>query len=638
QDIPFERLVEELRPTRDLSYNPIFQVSFTLQMQPALMELEGTKAEPMEFDNGTARFDLLAELWEANGGVSGRFEYDTDLFDQSTIRRMIANYEALLESIVATPAGPISRLNILPASERQQVLYAWNQTDTPFPRDKKLHELFEATAASYPDKVAVQYDQTQLTYAQLNSRANQLAHHLAALGVKRGDLIGLSMARSAEMMIGLFGIMKAGAAYLPLDPDYPLDRLHFILEDAAAPLLITQAHLRDKWDGFAGQVVALDSDWTTIATQPVHNPAVAMSAEDLVYIIHTSGSTGKPKGVQLRHRNVVNFLTSMRQKPGLTAADVLMAVTTLSFDIAVLELYLPLVVGGKVIIASPEINADGALMAQTLVDEGVTVMQATPASWKLMLNNGWAGKADLKMLCGGEELPRELAEQLIPRGSELWNMYGPTETTVWSAAKKIEAGDGPVPIGEPIANTQLYILDQHLQPTPIGVPGELCIGGDGVAAGYLNRPELTADRFVKNPFVDDPDAMLYRVGDLARYRPDGTIEFLGRIDFQVKVRGFRIELGEIETILRQHDGVKEGVVTAQDDPSGDKRLVAYIIPQPGQEPTTAALREYLAESLPAYMVPTLFVSLTEWPLTPNGKIDRRALPAPNEAGLGSAES
>ena len=638
QDVPFERLVEELRPTRDLSYNPIFQVSFTLQMQPALMQLEGTLAEPIEFDNGTARFDLLAELWEADGGISGRFEYDTDLFDKGTIRRMIANYEALLESIVATPAGPIDQLNLLPASERQQVLYAWNQTELPFSRDKTLHELFEATVASYPDKVAVQYDQTQLSYAQLNSRANQLAHHLTALGVKKGDLIGLSMARSAEMMIGLFGIMKAGAAYLPLDPDYPLDRLHFILEDAAAPLLITQDDLRGKWDGFAGKIVTLDSDWATIATQPAHNPAVAMSADDLVYIIHTSGSTGKPKGVQLRHRNVVNFLTSMRQKPGLTANDILMAVTTLSFDIAVLELYLPLVVGGKVIIASPEINADGALMAQTLVDEGVTVMQATPASWKLMLNNGWEGKKDLRILCGGEELPRELAEQLIPRGAELWNMYGPTETTVWSAAKKIVSGEGPVPIGEPIANTQLYILDNHLQPTPIGVPGELCIGGDGVAAGYLNRPELTADRFVKNPFVEDPNGMLYRVGDLARYRPDGTIEFLGRIDFQVKVRGFRIELGEIETVLRQHDGVKEGVVTAQDDPSGEKRLVAYIIPEAGQGPTTALLREYLAESLPAYMVPTLFVSLTEWPLTPNGKIDRRALPAPSEAGLGSAES
>ena len=638
QDIPFERLVEELRPTRDLSYNPIFQVSFTLQMSPALMQLEGTTSAPMEFDNGTARFDLLAELWEADGGVSGRFEYDTDLFDKSTIRRMIDSYATLLESIVAEPAGHISRLNLLPEPERQQVLYAWNQTEKAFPRDARLHDLIEATVAANPDKVAVQYNDTQLTYGDLNRRANQLAHHLLANGVERGDLIGLSVARSAEMMIGLLGIMKAGGAYLPLDPEYPLERLHFILEDAQAPLLITQEKLRGQWDGFAGKIVAIDSDWDIIATHGDTNLNIEMSAEDLVYIIHTSGSTGKPKGVQLRHRNVVNFLTAMREKPGLTADDTLMAVTTLSFDIAVLELYLPLIVGAKVIIASPEINADGGLMARTLESERVTVMQATPASWKLMLNTGWEGKADLKILCGGEELPRELAEQLIPRGAELWNMYGPTETTVWSAAKKIVSGDGPVPIGEPIANTQLYILDQNLQPTPIGVPGELCIGGDGVAAGYLNRPELTADRFVNNPFVDDPQAMLYRVGDLARYRPDGTIEFLGRIDFQVKVRGFRIELGEIETVLRQYADVREGVVTAQDDPNGDKRLVAYIIPEPGSEPTTAAMRDYLAESLPAYMVPTLFLSMDEWPLTPNGKIDRRALPSPSEASIGSAES
>ena len=346
--------------------------------------------------------------------------------------------------------------------------------------------------------------------------------------------------------------------------------------------------------------------------------------------------------MQVRHGNVVNFLTSMAQTPGLTADDVLLAVTTLSFDIAVLELYLPLIVGGTVVVAGPETQASGEALARALVEHGVTVMQATPASWKLLLAAGWNGKADLKVLCGGEALPRELAEEILPRCAELWNMYGPTETTVWSAARRVTSGDGPVPIGDPIANTELHILDQRLQPVPIGVPGELCIGGEGVTAGYLDRAELNADRFVPDPLAPASrpaeSAMLYRTGDSCRYRPDGTIEFLGRIDLQVKVRGFRIELGEIETVLDRHPSVGEAVVTAMPDPGGDNRLVAYVVPSGtdgGREVVAAELREHLAESLPAYMVPTLFVPMTEWPLTNNGKIDRKALPDPGDQ-LGGA--
>ena len=636
QDIPFERLVEELRPERDLSRNPLFQVSFTLQMEPPLVTLEGTTGVPVEFDNGTAKFDLLVELWETGGGVGGRFEYNTDLFDRQTIQRMIANYARLLRAVTDAPDERVSRLAIVADDERELVLHGWNRTTHAFDRSATVHGLFEASATTRPDAIAVKSGSSQLTYRELDEEANQLARHLVDIGVRPGELVGLSVTRSCGMLVGLLAILKAGAAYLPLDPDYPVERLEFILADAATKVLVTESALRGRLSTFAGSVVEID-DRSTLATYDRTGPAVELDGDALAYAIHTSGSTGTPKGVLVRHRNVVNFLTSMRDTPGLDERDVLMAVTTLSFDIAVLELYLPLVVGATVVIAGPEIQTDGARMADALCDDGVTVMQATPASWKLLLASGWQGKDDLRILCGGEELPRELAEQLLPRCRELWNMYGPTETTVWSAAKRVVSGSGPVPIGDPIANTALRVLDHHLQPVPVGVPGELCIGGEGVTAGYLNRPELTADRFVADPH--DPDGgHLYRTGDLCRHRPDGTLEFLGRIDLQVKVRGFRIELGEVEAVLARHDDVAEAVVTAQPDPSGDNRLVAYVVASPGSAVVPADLRAHLADSLPSYMVPTLFVPMTEWPLTNNGKIDRRALPDPAESDIGNADA
>jgi amino acid adenylation domain-containing protein len=633
QDIPFDRLVEELHPERDLSRNPLFQVSFTLQMEPALLELEGTKGTVVEFDNGTSKFDLLVELWETDGGVGGRFEYNSDLFDRSTIQRMIANYERLLQGAAESPEKRVSRLPIIAEEERELALHGWNQTKREFDRTATVHEMFERTALARPESVAVECGTRRLTYRELDEQANQLARHLVEIGVNPGELVGLSVSRSCEMLVGLLGIMKAGAAYLPLDPDYPSDRLEFILADAAAKVLITETTLTAGWTSFPGSIVEIDNREKFIG-YGVTSPAVPVTSEGLAYAIHTSGSTGTPKGVLVRHRNVVNFLESMRDRPGLDENDTLMAVTTLSFDIAALELYLPLIVGAKVVVAGPEIQADGTLMAEALRNGDVTVMQATPASWKLLLASGWEGKPDLRILCGGEELPRELAEQLLSRCKELWNMYGPTETTVWSAARQVESGSGPVPIGDPIANTALHVLDHHLQPVPIGVPGELCIGGEGVTAGYLNREELTADRFVVDPFGEE-GSLLYRTGDLCRYRPDGTLEFLGRIDLQVKVRGFRIELGEVETVLAQHDDVAEAVVTAQPDPSGDNRLVGYILAKSEAEVVPAALREHLSVSLPAYMVPTLFVTMTDWPLTNNGKIDRRALPDPSGSDIGN---
>lgn len=359
----------------------------------------------------------------------------------------------------AAPTSHISRLELVSGPEREQTVVEWNDTAADFDTGATVHSLIEATTRQSPDAIAAQFEDPQLTYAELNARANKLAHHLRAQGVNAGDLVGLSVVRSAEMLVGVLAIMKAGAAYLPLDPDYPIDRLKFILADAKANLLVTETAFLERWSSFGGSIVAIDRDKESIAANSDSNPVVDVRPQDLAYTIHTSGSTGMPKGVQVRHRNVVNFLTSMQSKPGLTSDDTLMAVTTLSFDIAVLELYLPLIVGGKVLIAGPEIQADGQLLAKTLDAEGVTVMQATPASWKLLLSAGWEGQSSLRVLCGGEELTRDLAELLLPRCAEVWNMYGPTETTVWSAVKQVTTGSGPVPIGDPVANTQIYVLD-----------------------------------------------------------------------------------------------------------------------------------------------------------------------------------
>jgi amino acid adenylation domain-containing protein len=432
------------------------------------------------------------------------------------------------------------------------------------------------------------------------------------------------------MLDCLLGILKAGGAYVPIDPDYPSERISFMLEDSESAVLLTQEKLAETLPKCGARVVGVDQVFKKMAHRSKKNLPPRVGPQNLVYLIYTSGSTGKPKGVEIPHRALVNFLESMRQKPGLTDRDILLSVTTLSFDIAGLELYLPLIVGGRVELVSREAAADGSRLSEQLSSSGATIMQATPASWRLLLESGWQGSEELKILCGGEALSRELADQLISRCSSLWNMYGPTETTVWSALYRVESGNGPVPIGRPIANTLIYILDSHLRPVPVGIAGELLIGGDGLARGYLNRPELTAEKFIRNPFSDEPTARLYRTGDLARYLPDGSIEFLGRIDHQVKIRGFRIELGEIEAALGQHPSIRETTVLAREDVPGDIHLVAYIVAKQQEAPAVSELRSFLKQKIPDYMVPCAFVSLDRLPLTPNGKVNRRELPAPDQ--------
>ncbi|HEY1272058.1 MAG TPA: amino acid adenylation domain-containing protein, partial [Terriglobales bacterium] len=513
---------------------------------------------------------------------------------------------------------------------------ACNATASKYPANLCVHELFEQQAGQTPDRLALAAGDERLTYGQLNARANRIAHYLRGRGVGPDGLVGICVERSADMVAAVLGVLKAGGAYVPLDPSYPGERIQYIVEDARARILLSSEKVRGVLPEMAAEVVTLEGSRDAIARENDSNPACVGNSRNLAYVIYTSGSTGKPKGVEIEHRSVVNFLTSMQKKPGLTADDVLLAVTTLSFDIAGLELYLPLVSGGQVIVASRTDTTDGRRLMEFMEQRGVSVMQATPATWRLLLDSGWKGNGRLKVLCGGEALPRDLAEQLLPRCGELWNMYGPTETTIWSTVYHVrEVNWTTAPIGRPIANTQAYVLNANREPVAQGGEGELWLGGDGVARGYYRRPDLTAERFLADPFSAHAEARIYRTGDLVRSRVDGDIEYLGRIDNQVKIRGFRIELGEIESRLGQHPAVKSAVVVAREDTPGDKRLAAYLVRASAQEVSGPELRAFLKKFLPDYMLPSTFVKLEHFPLTPNGKIDRRALPVPQSSDFDS---
>jgi amino acid adenylation domain-containing protein len=505
--------------------------------------------------------------------------------------------------------------------------------------DRCLHELIEEQVERTPEAVAVVFDGNQLTYRQLNERANQVAHHLQKLGVRPDTLVGICVDRSLEIVVGLLGILKAGGAYVPLDPEYPKDRLAFMLEDAAVQVLLTQQHLTASLPTHQTRIVRLDADWARIAEKGLGNVTSPVTAEHLAYMIYTSGSTGRPKGATIPHRAIVNRLLWMQDAYRLTPSDRVLQKTPFSFDVSVWEFFWPLLTGAKLVVALPGGHKDGAYLANLIREEKVTTIHFVPSMLSAFLEQGGleTSCASLKrVICSGEALPFELQQRffsLLP--AELHNLYGPTETTVdvtyWACER--DSRLRTVPIGRPIANTQIYILDRHLQPTPIGVPGELHIGGIGLARGYHNRPELTAEKFIPDPFRSEPGARLYKTGDLARYLANGAIEYMGRMDHQVKIRGFRIELGEIEFVLAELPGVREAVVLAREDAPGDKRLVAYLTFKDGQSPNPSELRGLLQAKLPEYMVPSAFVTLEGFPLTPNGKVDRKALPAPEEKNI-----
>jgi amino acid adenylation domain-containing protein len=585
---------------------PLPQVVLSLDVQP---------------EADVRRHDLWLAAERRRDGFTLLLDYDADLYEPDSARRLLAHVQTLLESGASDPSAPLAELPLLSKEERSLVCDEWNATRRPFPRSC-VDLLVAEQAGCSPDAVAVECDGRSLTFAELERRASCLARHLRGLGVRPDVLVGVALERSVELLVGLLGILKAGGAYVPIDPAYPVERQAYMLEDADVRVMVTQDRLLERVPSGAAHRVCLDRDWEEIERASEPEEGIERGPEQLAYVIYTSGSTGRPKGVEIPHRALANFLSSMRERPGLGADDVLVAVTTLSFDIAALELFLPLIVGGRIVIAPQGTAGDPRLLAELLAASSATVMQATPTTWRMLLDSGWRGRPGFKALCGGEALPMALAQELLACGIELWNMYGPTETTIWSSVCPLRPAE-PVTIGRPIGNTTLYILDSRLQPLPVGVAGELHIGGEGVARGYRKRPELTAERFLANPFGT---GRIYKTGDLARYRRDGTVEYLGRLDHQVKVRGFRIELGEIETLLLRHPAVAEAVCVARDDGAGPE-LAAYIVPS-GIPVVSARLRSYLSDHLPAYMVPRAVVSLPSFPLTPNGKIDRKALPAP----------
>ena len=628
--VPFDRLVRELNPRRDPAINPLFQAAVVLE--PPVVSPDGSwSMHLMEADIGDAvghaKFDLHLELDERpEGHIDGRLIYNSDLFDRNTARRIAGHWGRLLEGVVEHPEQPVSTLPLLNEHELHQQLVEWNATQSEHPRDACVHELFERQAERTPDAIAVVSGSDRWTYRELDLRANQLAHRLRAAGAVSRSIVGICVDRSPDMVAGLLAILKAGAAYVPLDPRHPRDRLAFMLEESAATVLLTQRHLVDALPEHGLATVCVESDSARIDEPANTAPTNATSPEDLAYILYTSGSTGKPKGVQVRHRNVVNLMTALAKRPGLGPEDVAMAVATFSFDMSVGDIFAPLGTGACVVLAAREDARDPRRLGALIAASGATLMHATPTTWQMLLESGWAGNPRLVAVCGGDTLSEALADSLLDRCAAVWNGYGPTETTVYTTFSQVARG-APITIGRPIANARLYILDRWRRPVPVGVPGEIAIGGAGVSAGYVNRPDETALAFAPDPF--DPGSGMYSTGDLARFLPDGSIQHMGRLDRQVKIRGVRIEPGEIEAALLVHPAISSAVVVASGGESSNHRLVAYLIAE-GVAPEAAELRALLHRSLPMHMVPSAFVSLDALPVTPSGKVDRAALPPPAE--------
>lgn len=623
QRLSFGALLKKLDIPRDPARIPLIPVLFNLDRRVpdvALGDAVGSfVSNPRVFE----RFELFFNGTETDEGVILETTYNTCLFKHDTILRWLRELTTLLAAVVAAPDTPLGKLRVLPDDEQSRLLSEWNATRRDLPDAATALDLIEAQVKRTPGAVAVRDERGSLTYAELDARANHVAHKLKQLGVSKEDCVGVCVERGTRLVVALLGVWKAQAAYVPLDPDYPAARLAYVLGDAKIRVLVTEHALEEVFSDGALARLWIDEEQSARPDAPERTA----EAHQLAYVLHTSGSTGNPKGVQVEHGGLVNFLASMARQPGMSSDDVLVAVTTLSFDIAGLELYLPLCVGARVVIASREVAMDGAALAALLREVGATVLQATPATWRLLCEANFEGDEKFKALCGGEALPRELANDLLGRVGTLWNLYGPTETTIWSTCAHIDSTEGPITIGRPIDNTTLYLLDGERQLVPIGSAGELYIGGRGVARGYLHLPELTAERFVADPFSSEAGARMYRTGDLVRYDGDGRLLFQRRNDGQVKLRGFRIELGEIETALDHHPSVRQSAVMVRELSAGDARLVAYVVPATGQTVDAAVLTAHLREHLPPYMIPQHVVALETMPLTPNGKVNRKALPS-----------
>ncbi|PRX05796.1 UNVERIFIED_ORG: amino acid adenylation domain-containing protein [Actinomadura viridilutea] len=633
QGVPFEKIVEELRPSRDLSRPPIFQVCLSYQSDPlprfAMADLE-LRRLPLRAEG--ARFDLELQAFDDDGALTGWFEYDRDLFEESTIARLAGHLRRLAEQAAARPRTPIGEFELLDDAERRRLLVEANATERQWPdEDGWIHQCVERQARRTPDATAVVFEGRALSYAELNAGANRLARRLRRLGVGRDVLVGVCMERSLELVTSLLAVLKAGGAYVPLDPGYPQARLEYMLKDANAPVLLTQRRLAERLPEVDAEVLCLDEPHPEIDAEPGDDLDVEIDGEDLAYVIYTSGSTGAPKGVMNVHAAIRNRLLWMQDAYRLGADDRVLQKTPFSFDVSVWEFFWPLMTGATLVVARPDGHRDGRYLVETIRDQGITTVHFVPSMLQVFLKEPGVEECTglRRVICSGEALTPDLQRRFFARSkAELHNLYGPTEAaidvTAWACER--DGDERTVPIGFPIANTQIYVLDERLRPVPVGVPGELHIGGRNLARGYLGKPELTAEKFIDHPFDDTPGARLYKTGDLARFRDDGAIEYLGRLDHQVKVRGLRIELGEIEFALTRHDRVREAVVVAREHGAGDTRLVAYLTAD--ERPRTDELAAHLRERLPEYMVPSAFVVLPQFPLTPNGKIDRAALPEP----------
>jgi amino acid adenylation domain-containing protein len=620
QGAPFDAVIDALRPERSLSRGPVFQVMFNFTSgKIESFQADTLVIERLAVHNQSSLEDLILALSLNERGLNGTFEYDVDLFDASTIARFAERFLVLLGSVIGGLDLPVARLAWIPECERR-VLWP-NGAGSPFPEERPLHQLIEERARCTPDTVAVACDGSVLQYQELDERANRVAKHLRDLGAREGARVAIAMERSIDLVVGLLGILKAGAAYVPVSLSQPHARMQAIMDDADPVLLLTHGSVGGSLRIAGPRTVLIEDAIRQGGANPL--PRTVDSSAP-AYLIYTSGTTGEPKGVVVSHRAVVNVLESFRNRPGFGETDVLLAITPLSFDIAGLEIFLPLYAGARLEIATSDVATDPVRLAEKLVACGATVMQATPATWRMLLESGWSGGGQLRAWCGGEALPRDLADRLLPRAQELWNLYGPTETTIWSAAHRVEAGVGSVSIGTPLANTQLYVVDIHAQRVPIGVPGELYIGGVGLADGYWRQPERTAEKFLPDPF--QPGGRVYKTGDLVRYLPSGELVWLQRTDTQVKLRGHRIELGEIEACLRQHPSVAAALAVLRDDGTANSSLVAYLLPKRGSVIDPADLRAWALARLPDYMSPSRFVALETLPLTANGKVDRMSLP------------